>query len=403
MRILHIYKDYYPVLGGIENHVRVLAEAQVRAGHHVTVLVAARGPRTLIEEMSGVQVIKAGRLATVASAPLSLSLPAIVARLRPDITHLHFPYPLGEAAHTLLGRARRTVITYHSDIVRQQGLLRFYRPLLWRVLAKADRIIATSPNYIATSPYLQRFADKCVVIPLGIDADRFSAPDPAQVAAFRNRIPISADECRSSKEGISAKQPPSALLLFVGRLRYYKGLDDLLRALTQVPAHLLVGGSGPMEQPWRALAQQLGVAERVHFLGDVPDELLPSLYHAADIFVLPANARAEAFGTVLLEAMAAGLPAISTEVGTGTSYVNRHGETGLVVPPCEPGALARAINLLLSDTDLRRRLGEQARMRARRPEFSQAHMVQQVLELYHELLAASLTTSGPANSDVDLV
>lgn len=392
MRILHLYKDYYPVLGGIENHVRVLAEAQVRAGHHVTVLVAARGPRTVIEEMGGVQVIKAGRLATVASAPLSLSLPAIVARLRPDITHLHFPYPLGEAAHTLLGRARRTVITYHSDIVRQQGMLRLYRPLLWRVLAKADRIIATSPNYIATSPYLQHFTDKCVIIPLGIDADRFSTPDPAQVAAFRNRALI------------NANQPSSAsLLLFVGRLRYYKGLDDLLRALTQVPAHLLVGGSGPMEQPWRALAQRLGVAERVHFLGDVPDELLPSLYHAADIFVLPANARAEAFGTVLLEAMAAGLPAISTEVGTGTSYVNRHGETGLVVPPYDPGALARAINMLLSDADLRRRLGEQARMRARRPEFSQAHMVQQVLELYHELLAASLTTSGPANSDVDLV
>jgi len=401
MRILHIYKDYYPILGGIENHVRVLAEAQARAGHHVTVLVAARGPRTVIEEIGGVQVIKAGRLTTVASAPLSLSLPAIVARLRPDITHLHFPYPLGEAAHTLLGRARRTVITYHSDIVRQQGLLRFYRPLLWRVLAKADRIIATSPNYIATSPYLQPFADKCVVIPLGIDADRFSAPDPAHVAAFRNRILIN-DE-RRSKEGISANQPPSALLLFVGRLRYYKGLDDLLRALTQVPAHLLVGGSGPMEQPWRALAQQLGVAERVHFLGDVPDELLPSLYHAADIFVLPANARAEAFGTVLLEAMAAGLPAISTEVGTGTSYVNRQGETGLVVPPHDPEALARAINTLLSDADLRKRLGEQARLRAHRPEFSQAHMVQQVLELYHELLAASLATSGPGNSDVDRV
>ncbi len=375
MNILHVYKDYYPVLGGIENHVKVLAEAQAQAGHNVIVLVTARGPRTTIEDSGGVRVIKAGRFATVASAPLSLSLPIILARLRPDITHLHFPYPLGEAAQALLGRSRRTVITYHSDIVRQQGLLRLYRPLLWRVLAKADCIIATSPNYVATSPYLQRFADKCVIIPLGVDVDRFQQADPAQVAVIR------------------AKGAQRPILLFVGRLRYYKGLDDLLRAMALLrdradgfSATLLICGSGPMEAAWRALAQELGLAERVHFLGDVPEEALPALYHAADLYVLPANSRAEAFGVALLEAMAAGLPVISTEVGSGTSYVNIHGETGLIVPPRDPERLAQAIATLLSDPALRQRLGAQAQARVRAG-FSQATMIARVLNLYHQLLS----------------
>lgn len=388
MRIVHVYKDYYPVLGGIENHVKVLAEAQAQAGLQVAVLATERGPRTTVEDRGGVRVIKAGRIATIASAPLSFSLPIILARLQPDITHLHFPYPLGEAAHTLLGRARRTIITYHSDVVRQQGMLRLYRPLLWRVLAKADRIIATSPNYVASSPYLQRFAGKCVIIPLGVDVDRFREADPAQIAGIR------------AKYGRGAGERPAAILLFVGRLRYYKGLDDLLQAMALLrdatnvspallppcpPAVLLVGGSGPMEPAWRTLAQELGIADRVHFLGDVPDETLPALYHAADLYVLPANARAEAFGIAMVEAMAAGRPAISTEVGSGTSYVNLHGQTGLIVPPRDPQALAQAIAALLADDGLRRRLGAQAQARVR-AEFSQNVMIERVLSLYRELV-----------------
>jgi len=176
MHILHLYKDYPPVLGGIENHIQVLAEAQVRAGHRVTVLVCDPGPRTTVREENGVTVIRAGRLATAASMPLSLSQPLRLARLRPDIVHVHSPYPLGELANALLGQARATVITHHSDIVRQRGWLRLYGPLLRRVLARADRIIATSPRYIETSPWLWPVREKCVVVPLGVDHRRFLPP-----------------------------------------------------------------------------------------------------------------------------------------------------------------------------------------------------------------------------------
>jgi len=361
VRILHLYKDYYPVLGGIENHIRVLAEAQAAAGHRVIVLVCDPGRRTRIEELNGVRIIKAGRLITTASMPLSLSQPIILARLRPDVVHIHSPYPLGEAVNYFLGRTWATVITHHSDVVRQQRWLRLYGPLLRRVLLAAECIIATSPCYIETSPWLRPVREKCVVVPLGVDSDRF--------------VPST-----TPYDG-----PPT--LLFVGKLRYYKGLDDLLRALTQVmEARLIVVGDGPMRGSWEALAAELGVADRVHFLGEVNDADLPRLYHQAHLFVLPANARAEAFGTVLLEAMAAGLPCITTEVGTGTSWVVQHGVTGLVVPPRNPEALAGAIRQLLTDPDVRWRMGQRGRQRARQ-EFSQQRMVQGVMDLYQAILA----------------
>ncbi len=376
MKILHLYKDYYPVLGGIENHIRLLAEGQAARGHDVTVLATDRGLRTTTKKQGGVQVIKAGRLLTVARAPLSLTFPLLLARQRPDIAHLHFPYPFGEVSHLLLGRARRTVITYHSDIVRQKGWLRLYRPFLTRVLDRADRIIATSPRYIESSPYLRPRADRCTVIPLGINLQRFQTVDSALVQALHTRF----------RSAPSADAPDYPLLLFVGLLRYYKGLSYLLQAMTHIHARLLVIGQGPMESEWRRLAEELAIADKVHFLGQIPNEQLPAFYHAADLFVLPATHRSEAFGLVQVEAMAAGLPIISTELGTGTSWVNQHDETGLVVPPRDAPALAQAISALLAEPDRRQRMGQAGRERARR-EFSHTVMLGRVLALYESVLA----------------
>lgn len=366
MKILHIYKDYHPVMGGIENHLKMLAEGQVQRGLDVTVLVTSLTHRTTVEEINGVRVVKAARLVHTASTPLSLSFLAWVRRLPADIVHLHFPYPPGEVTNLLLGRGRKTVITYHSDVIRQRLILALYRPLLWRVLATADQIIATSANYIHTSPYLCRMADKCVVIPLGIDLEPFNHVDHEQVANIRRRY-------------------GTPLLLFVGRLRYYKGLDTLIEAMRDIEARLLVVGSGPLEAAWRSSTERCGVADRVVFLGQIPDEVLSAYYAAADLFVLPASHRSEAFGAVLLEAMAAGVPVISTELGTGTSFVNVHGETGLVVPPRDPQALKRAIGRLLEDEALRRRLGEKAQVRAQT--FSKETMVEAVIRLYKDLLS----------------
>ncbi len=380
MKIFHIYKDYYPVLGGIENHIRVLAEAGAACGHDVTVLVTSLDRRTRRETLNGVHVIKTSRWINISSAPIS---PAMFLEARQlgrmaDIVHLHFPYPLGEMAHLFGGSRAKTILTYHSDIVRQKTLRVVYQPFLWRILRKADRIIATSGRYVDTSPYIGRFKTKCVIIPLGTDVDQLAKVDPQRVAALRQQLKKDADE---------------RLLLSVGRLRYYKGLDDLIRALPEIPrARSIIVGSGPMEAEWKALAQSVGVADRVVFAGEAPDEQLPLYYAASDVFVLPANARAEAFGTVIVEALAAGKPVVSTEVGTGTSWVNVDRETGLVVPPHDPSALAEAINTLLADEHLRQQMGRAAQARAY-AEFTVEKMIERVYRLYAEVAAESAVSS----------
>ncbi|MFQ5343943.1 MAG: glycosyltransferase [Anaerolineae bacterium] len=366
MRILHIYKDYYPVVGGIENHVRLLAEAQARSGLDVTVLITNRPARTTITEMGGVRVIRAGRLAHLASTPLSLAFFAQLRRLTADVAHLHFPYPPGELGNLLFRPGRRTVITYHSDVIRQQGILRLYRPLLRRVLRQADRIIATSPAYIESSPHLREVASRCTVVPLGIDPTPFMQADD-RAETIRRRF-----------------EAASRLLLFVGRLRYYKGLEYLLGAMKEIDGTLLVIGGGPMAGHWQQLARNQGLLERVHFLGEVADDDLPAYYQAADLFVLPASHRSEAFGVVQLEAMAAGTPVVSTALGTGTSFVNQDGVTGFVVPPRNAEALARAVNRLLADSELRRSMGEAGRRRVLE-HFTVDRMVDGVIRVYEEI------------------
>ncbi|HEX7976391.1 MAG TPA: glycosyltransferase [Anaerolineales bacterium] len=363
MNILHLYKDYHPILGGIENHIKMLAEAQAAAGNQVTVLVTDPDRLPGRETIHGVQVIRTRRWATVASTPLTLGFVPILARASQDMIHLHFPYPVGEISQWLAGRGRPYVITYHSDVVRgsQQAFLRLYRPLLWNVLRRAAAILVTSREYAASSPFLAKLAGKVKLAPLGVDP-----------APFLEAVPL-----------IPHRGRP--VLLFVGRHRYYKGVDDLIRALPETGADLLVGGDGPRRSEWERLAGGLGLGERVRFLGDVPAADLPGLYASADVFVLPANARAEAFGTVLLEAMASGLPCITTRLGTGTSYVVQDGLTGLVVPPHDPPALAGAINRLLADPALARRMGAAGRERVLQ-EFTLEKMVARVDQIYRELL-----------------
>ena len=370
MKVLYVYKNYYPVVGGIENHMRLICRG-LKAYPHIepTVLVTSRTSKTVIEEIDGIRVIKAGRLATVSSAPISLSLLAWVHRLEADITHLHFPYPIGELAYMLVGRSRKMVITYHSDIVRQRYLLQVYKPFLHRLLARADKITVSSPNYIQSSPYLRPLADKCAVIPHGADLRRFAETEEVKHRAQEIR------QCYA---------PP--LILFVGLLRYYKGLSFLIKAMAEIEARLLVVGQGPQGEQWQELSRQLGLQQKVIFLGRVSDEELVALYHACDVFVLPAIHRSESWGAVQIEAMACGKPVVCTELGTGTSFVNVHGQTGLVVPPRDSAALAAAMRMLLENEPLRKQMGQRAQERATR-EFSFSAMVDQLVTLYRGVLS----------------
>jgi len=364
MKILHVYKDYAPILGGIENHIRALAEAQAHRGHEVTVLVTnPHGRETVEETLNGVRIIKAGRLATVASTPLSPGFAGWLPKLQPEMTHLQSPYPLGEFAQWFNGRGRPYVISYQADINRpvQKLIMLAYGPLFQRILRGAARVLITNPPFAANSPYLRHIQDKLALVPIGVDVSRFS-PHPAP-----------------------AERPPT--LLFVGQLRHYKGVDDLLRALKLLEKNvqLIIAGDGPMNTRWKVLTYELGLRERVSFLGNVPEADLPALYQRADVFVLPSTSRAESYGTVLVEAMASGVPCVTTEIGSGNSFVVQHEKTGLVVPPRKPKALAAALQRLLTDAALRETFGQAGRARAV-AEFSAETMVERVMQIYEEVL-----------------
>lgn len=381
MRIVHIYKDYFPVLGGIENHIKQLAEAQVQRGHDVEVLTTNLTSQYAFETLNGVTVTKTPRHLNVQSAPISLDFGVAVKRLttNADVAHLHAPYPIGEACNLLYGQAKKTVLTWHSDIVRQKTLLRVYAPILRRVIDRADLIIPTSEVYAHTSPWLRDHLSKCRVVPLGVNVSRFilgrgAGEQGGRGAALRRQL----------LSPLPLRTPASLLFLSVGRLRYYKGLDDMIRALPLLPdVAFVIVGVGPMAAEWRVLVQELGVSDRVIFAGEVSDEDLPFYYAAADVYVIPANSRAEAFGIAILEAMASGLPVISTNVGTATSWINQNGETGFVVSPRQPSALIEAVNHL-RDESLRRRMGAAARERVT-AEFTVEKMVDGVEHVYREV------------------
>jgi rhamnosyl/mannosyltransferase len=369
MKILHVYKDYHPVLGGMENHIKMLAESQVQLGHEVTVLVTHPTITTHKETIKRVKVIKAGRLTTVASTPISLSLPILLSRERPDVVHLHSPYPIGEISQLYFGKAKKVLLTYHSDVIRQKGLLRFYKPFLKKILSVSDQIIVTSENYMKSSPHLHDFIHKCTVIPLGIDLSPFLQRDSKNADSIKQRY-------------------GSPIILFVGKLRYYKGLQYLLEAMSNISAKLIVIGNGPMEKEWRNFASMLNMHDKVFFLGEIGGDQLSAYYQAADIFVLPACERSEAFGLVQVEAMASGLPVISTELGTGTSFVNKNEVTGLVVRPKDSNLLRDGILYLINNPTLRRKMGNSGRERAIN-EFSLGTMIERVMNLYSRILCTA--------------
>lgn len=372
MRVTMVNKYYPPHLGGIEFHMRDLATALVARGHSVRAIVANEDNAVLTETLDGVEVVRMARAFHYASTPV---VPGMARALRvesgsanaPDLFHLHFPYPWGEVAWLRAQVSQPTVLAYHSDIVRQKALLAAYAPILKRVLDRADLVLASSPNMVEHSPFLSRIPEKCRVIPYGIRVERY-ADAPGLLAR--------AAELRAGHD--------RPIVLFVGRLVYYKGPEVLVRAMAGVEADLVVIGRGPLKRDLEALAASLGSARRVDFLDPVDDDELAAWYHAADVFCLPSVARSEAYGLVQLEAHASGTPTVSTTLTTSVPFVNADGVTGLTVPPGDVAALADALQTLVEDESLRARLGAQARERAA-AEFSIDRMVDRTLEVYAEL------------------
>lgn len=372
MRVVHLFKDYFPpTTGGIEQHMQVLCTGLART-HEVVALVPSRSWRGREETRDGVKIVRVPEFGRFAAVPFCPTMPGALARLRPDLVHLHFPNPTGDLAWLIGARRVPLVISYHADVVRQRRLLPLYMPVLARTFGGAQRVIASAEENVTTSPVLSRYKDRVTVIPYGVDANAFA---------------LSADEAASvAQRRATATQP---LVLFVGVLRPYKGVDVLIKAMARVPAQLVVVGRGPARFELTTLAARLGISDRVLFLGEVSESERRVLLHACDVFVLPSIDQREAFGIAQLEAMACGKPVIASDLPTGVRFVNRHQMTGLLVPPGDVAALAETLHRLLSDERLRTTLGNAAKRRAEL-EFSAERMVGKTLEVYASVLGRRL-------------
>jgi glycosyltransferase involved in cell wall biosynthesis len=376
-RVLQIFKYYAPHVGGVEKVAQDIAEG---LGDRIssTVLTSRESFWTKREAVNGVLVTRAGRVITKFSVPVAPRFPFLMKEMaaQNDILHFHLPYPWADFSYLLARPHGRVVVWWHSEIVKPKQLTKLYRPLLRQFLKRADRIIVAAPQLVENSPFLSQFKEKCRVIPIGIDATRFCRTTATDTA-------VSAIRARHGKK----------IVLFVGRLIYYKGVSYLIDAMARLgdrETTLLIVGEGPLKEELQSLAVERGVAEQVVFLGKANDEELLSYFQACHLFVLPSVANTEAFGIVQLEAMACGKPVISTDLPTGVPFVNLHDKTGIIVPPKDPIALAEAIKLILGDPALTFRYGEAGRERVTK-EFTTNVMLERVMEVYKELMES---TSG---------
>ena len=370
MKVLHIYKDYYPpVIGGIERHINLLVNGLAHRGVGVEVLISNTGIRLERESINGIPVTKAPQLGRFASAPLNITFPFCLRRLgkNADILHFHFPNPTGEFSYLISGLDRKVVVSYHSDIIRQVNLLKLYAPFLVKFLKKADIILVSSHNYLRSSKMLNRFRHKCKVIPYGHKLPVLeSGPETTKKIAALRRI-----------------YGPS-ILLFIGRFRNYKGLHILIEAMKKVRGKLLLIGAGLLEKDLRKQVAEAKLEKKIYFLGELPDQEMVIYLHTCDILILPSHLRSEAFGFVQLEAMACGKPVVSTEIETGTSFVNQNQKTGLVIRPNDTDALAQAVNYLLKNREIREQYGKAGIERVEKY-FSIEKMVDNVISVYQNI------------------
>ena len=369
MRVLHFFKTYMPEsVGGIEQVIYQLCQSGITHGIHGEVLTLSANPQPCEVMVADHKVHRAKLDIQLASTGFSYSVLKRfrVLAARADVINYHFPWPFMDLVHFTARMHKPTVVTYHSDIVRQKNLLRLYSPLMHRFLGQADRIVAASPNYLATSQVLKHYRNKTVVVPYGLDKSSYPVPTDTCVEGWRQRF-------------------GERFFLFVGVMRYYKGLHILLEAAQGTGYPIVIVGAGPLEQELREQAAALGL-HHVHFVGRLGEEDKVALLQLCTAILFPSHLRSEAFGISLLEGAMYGKPMISSEIGTGTSYINIHNETGLVVPPSDPLAFRAAMRTLWDNPLQALAMGQKAALRYEQL-FTAGQMGRQMAKIYREVVA----------------
>jgi len=359
MKVLHIYQVYRPDdFTGVPRVIWELCEGMAVLGVESEVLCLSDSASENPKSVGSHLVHTASRNLTIASARLSadvfLKFKKLVNNF--DIIHYHYPWPIGDALHILFGSQKPSLVTYHSDIVKQKLLKHFYAPVEALFLKNVNCIVATSPNYATSSMNLLKYQEKVAVIPIGLPAR--SAPALEKIKYWDSMV---------GKD----------FFLFVGALRYYKGLNILIEAARETGLPVVIAGRGKIEEA--------DLPSNVQYVGEVSDEDKECLLSLSRAFVFPSHLRSEAFGVALLEAARAGKPMISCEIGTGTSFINEHTTTGHVIRPNNVAELASAMRTLSENDEMVETLGRNAAQRYCE-HFTAKKMCNTYLEQYNKLL-----------------
>jgi len=372
MKVAHAFKVYLPHRGGIVSTIQTLCEG-LKDRIEPSILVSLPQGLGRKEWINGVPITRTTSLTELWAMPITPTYPLHfwhTAR-QVDVVDYHFPFPLIDlAVSTYFPEHTGLIVHWHSEIVAQQRTGRLLVPLIKRCLQRADRIIVSTPYHVAISPYLTAVADKCVVIPFGIDLARWGQID-----------------AQDSDEIERVRSEFGEFFLTVGRLVPYKGIDLLISAMANAPGRLVIVGDGPLRDKLVSLADAPVTRGRVNFVGDVSFRRLKALMHACRFFVLPSAAPSETFGIVQLEAMACGKAVINTAIHPGIGWVARNGQEAVTVPALDSNALTQAIRYLQENPAEATRLGNQGKSRVEQV-FSLDRFLQDTLELYREVADA---------------
>lgn len=375
MRVLHLGKYFPPAVGGMERFLGDLVGAQRAGGIAASAIVHDHHGKRLPDEPAW--LMRCPVLFRLFFAPISPAFPLwldrAISRFAPDVLHIHMPN-LSAFWALLLPRARGLpwVVHWHSDVEpsRFRRSLRMlypcYRVFESAVLEHADAIVATSPDYLAASHPLQRWREKCVVVPLGLDPSRLSDQDTAASSLWRDG---------------------TFRVLAIGRLSYYKGFETLIRAVARLDGgELIVVGDGEERNALERVLASEGSPSRIRLVGEVDDVTCQKLLASCDIFCLPSRERTEAFGIVLMEAMRYGRPLLVSRIpGSGVLWVVQDGQNGVHVPMEDPAAWRDALADLAARPERRRALGLAGRLRFER-EFDIRHSAARMASIYRTVL-----------------
>lgn len=369
-KLVQVGKYFPPHSGGMESVLYDLTTGIDKSEFNVKCLVTGTSRQNEIHFVNGVPVYKMARPFEIASTPISFSFLKRAQNIDADLLHVHLPNPL--ATWALRNTKLPYVVTYHCDVVSYPWLNKLHLPFLRQQLAGARFIITSSYELIESSPVLRDFKEKCRVIPFGINKKNFMLT-PSLQQMF--------DQLKNNFN--------SKTVVYVGRLVEYKGLSYLIQAMKRIDAVLLIVGDGPEHRTLQALTSRLGLNSKVHFFRNFPRHDLGVFYHLADVVALPSIDQREAFGMCLIEALACGCPLVTTDIPTGVKSVNEQNVTGLSVPPRDPVSLAMAINTILSNDQLRARMGAKAIQR-----YEELFRIESMVEAHQALYREALSTSN---------